>query len=85
MEKYCESCGMPMGTDNSMYGLEKDGTKSGDYCMYCYKDGDFSAKVSMMEMIEICLQPMMKANPAMSEKKARELMNQHFPTLKRWK
>jgi len=41
MEKFCQSCGMPMDQDPGKGGTNKDGTKSGMYCSYCYENGDF--------------------------------------------
>ena len=38
-QKFCQSCGMPLTDD--VLGTNADGTKNGDYCMYCYKDGQF--------------------------------------------
>ena len=80
--EFCQSCAMPM-TDASMYGTEADGGKSRDYCQYCYQDGKFTADVDMNGMIEICL-PHMVGN-GMTENKAREMMRQYLPGLKRWK
>lgn len=51
-EKYCQSCGMPMGNTEEMYGTEADGGKSKEYCKYCYENGNFVANCSMEEMIE---------------------------------
>ena len=33
--RFCQSCGMPLPDDRSLNGTESDGTKSGDYCIYC--------------------------------------------------
>lgn len=30
-------------------GTEKDGRKSDDYCMYCYKDGHFTYECTMQQ------------------------------------
>ncbi len=58
MEKihYCQSCGMPM--EESLYGTEKDGTKSPDYCSYCYQNGAFTGEMTMEQMIDFCAAPM---------------------------
>lgn len=84
-EKYCQSCGMPMGADDTMYGTEKDGGKSADYCQYCYDKGSFTAECTMQEMIDFCVKPMVEHTPGMTEASARDMMNQFFPSLKRWK
>lgn len=83
-EKYCQSCGMPMGETDEMYGTEKDGGKSADYCKYCYQNGAFTAPCSMEEMIEICVPPMVDNIPGMTPDTARDMMRKHFPMLKRW-
>ena len=83
--KYCQSCGMPMGETDELYGTEKDGTKSGDYCKYCYENGAFTANCSMQEMIEFCVKPMLENAPDMTEEQARAMMTGFFPLLKRWK
>lgn len=84
-EKYCQSCGMPMGTNDEMYGTETDGSKSNDYCKYCYVNGNFTTDATMEEMIEICVPHVANANTEMSEEQARDMMKEWFPTLKRWK
>lgn len=71
--------------DAELYGTNSDGTKNEDYCKYCYADGQFTSNISMDEMIELCVPHMVSANPGMSEEKARGMMKEFFPTLKRWK
>lgn len=85
MEKthYCQSCGMPM--EDSLYGTEKDGTKSPDYCSYCYQNGTFTGEMTMEQMIDFCAAPMAEHQPGMTEEKAKEMMRQFFPSLKRWR
>lgn len=84
-EKYCQSCGMPMGKTEEMYGTEADGNKSTDYCKYCYENGSFTSDCTMEEMIDFCIPHMTSSNSGMSEDNARNMMNEFFPTLKRWK
>lgn len=83
-ERFCQSCGMPMGDSNELYGTEADGTKSKDYCNYCYDKGTFTADCTMQEMIDFCVKPMLDNIPGMTEEGARAMMNEHFPHLKRW-
>lgn len=78
---FCQSCGMPMESAE-MKGTEKDGGKSDDYCVYCYKDGAFGNPDETMEdMIETCVPHMQGMTPD----EARKQMREFFPTLKRWK
>ena len=83
-ERYCQSCGVPMGQTDELYGTEADCTKSRDYCKYCYENGVFTAQCTMEEMIDFCVQPMLENVPGMTEAGARAMMNEHFPQLKRW-
>lgn len=84
-EKYCQSCGMPMGATEELYGTEADGSKSQIYCQYCYDKGAFTFNGTMEEMIEICVPPMVAANENMTEDKARAMMREFFPVLERWR
>ena len=72
-------------SDASLSGTNADGGKNPDYCQYCYKDGAFTADVDMNGMIEICVPHMVKAHPGMTGDKAREMMRQYLPGLKRGK
>jgi hypothetical protein len=84
-ERFCQSCGMPMGATDEMCGTKVDGSKSEDYCKYCYDNGAFTSDCSMNEMIEFCVPHMATAESGMSEADARKTMQEFFPTLKRWK
>lgn len=83
-EKYCQSCGMPMGQTDEMYGTDADGTKSKDYCAYCYQKGAFTGECTMEQMIEFCFPHVVAANAGMSEDDVRNMMKEYFPKLKRW-
>lgn len=84
-ERFCQSCGMPMGATDELYGTNQDGTRNKDYCKYCYADGAFTSEISMEEMIEFCVPHMVSSGPGMSEDDARDMMKKFFPGLKRWK
>lgn len=83
-QTFCQSCGMPMGETDALYGSEANGEKSKDFCSYCYENGAFTFHGSMEEMVEICVPHMVEGNPGMSAEQARNMMQQYFPTLKRW-
>lgn len=83
-EKYCQCCGMPMGDTDEMYGTNLDGSKSTDYCKFCFENGAFTFNGTMEEMIEICVPHVVSANSNMSEDDARKMMREWFPTLKHW-
>lgn len=83
---FCQCCAMPMDEAGELKGTEADGSKSDDYCVYCYKDGAFTAPdATMEEMIEFCVPHMVSVNEDMTEETAREMMQKYFPELKRWK
>ena len=82
--KFCQSCAMPIG-DLAECGTEKDGTKSSDYCQYCYEDGAFKGDMTMEQMIDFCVPFVSKGEPYKNEEEARTEMMKYFPTLKRWK
>ena len=84
-EPCCQSCGMPMGKLNDMYGKNADGTTNEDYCGLCYKDGLFNSDITMEEMIETCVPHVVRANPDMTLEQAYKMMRELLPNLKRWK
>lgn len=82
---FCQCCAMPLDEAGDLKGTEADGRKSDDYCIYCYKEGAFTAPdATMEEMIEFCVPHMVSGNEGMTEETAREMMRQYFPELKRW-
>ena len=82
MMRICQSCSMPMENE-AVFGTNKDGSKNSDYCIYCYKNGDFIDKVSMDEYIEMCIP--FHDQAGMTESEMRNHCETVFPTLKRWK
>ena len=83
MPKICQSCSMPMN-EESVFGTNKDGSKNSDYCIYCYKNGEFVDKVSMAEYIEMNV-PFYAQAGMQDEEEMRHHCETVFPTLKRWK
>lgn len=48
--KFCQSCSMPLSAE--LLGSEPDGSKSSDYCKFCYENGEFThPRYSLDEMI----------------------------------
>ena len=84
MDKYCQSCAMPL-VKSEQYGTNANGSTNADYCVYCFKDGVFTADMTMDEMISFCVKPMLEHNKDMTAEQAAAMMKQFFPTLKRWK
>lgn len=84
-ERFCQICGMPMGETDELYGTEKNGSKSKDYCKYCYVNGEVQFKGTMDEMIEFCAQKMVEMHADMDINQARGMMKGFLPNLKYWK
>jgi hypothetical protein len=76
---------MPMEKEQNLFGTNKEGSKNEEYCIYCYKDGEFTADISMDEMIDFCVPHMVNGNAGMKEDEAKKMMQEFFPQLKRWK
>jgi hypothetical protein len=79
--KICQSCGMPI-TSNDLLGTNKDGSLNGDYCKYCYENGEFIDNVTMEEYIDMCSKYGSQAG--MTNEEMKEYCTKLFPTLKRW-
>lgn len=64
-------------------GTEKDGSKNGEYCKYCYQNGAFTTPgMSFEEMKSIVATQMKKLNmPDSIIQKSTEML----PHLKRWR
>ncbi len=87
LPQFCQSCGMPL--TNDILGTNADGSKSFDYCMYCYRDGKFLQECTMDEMIEHCSQFVGAVNEGLEKPITKEeyigMMKTYFPQLKRWR
>jgi AraC family transcriptional regulator len=78
---------MPMRVPEH-FGTNETGGQSQEYCRFCYRDGAFTAHISMDEMIELCAGFVDQWNTPDDRTFTREdaisLMKKHFPQLKRW-
>ncbi len=80
----CQSCGMPMQKDDD-FGTNADGTKSGEYCLFCFMDGGFTDEGITMEqkidkLVEIAMSQMQ-----IPKEKARAMAEEIIPKLGRWR
>jgi len=50
-DNFCESCGMPMGNTDEMYGSNANGSKNEDYCKYCLKTVHFQVIAQWMKSL----------------------------------
>ena len=77
-----------MPLSNDALGTNADGSKSEDYCIYCYKDGTFTGDFTMDKMVEFCAQFVDEYNKNTGQNLSREeykaVLRQYYPTLKRW-
>ncbi len=83
IQTFCQSCGMPMN-DSELFGTEISGEKNDEYCRYCYDKGNFSQpNLTMEEMIDFCTSVLKE--DGMEEEKAKTMLKNTIPFLKRWK
>lgn len=77
----CQSCSMPLDKPE-LLGTEKDGSKSTEYCSYCYQNGAFTTpNTTLGEMQAMVKQQMgkMKMDDSIISMAVNSL-----PNLKRW-
>ena len=78
----CQCCGMPLPED-SMLSREPDGSFNEDYCMWCYKDGQFTYD-SRDGLLDFLLSHM--PNPDNTpEEERRVQVDGYLSQLKHWK
>jgi len=78
----CQSCSMPIEIDH-VKGSEIDGSKSNEYCMYCYENGAFKEpNMTLGQMISVVETQMEKMNLPM---KLIDASINKIPKLSRWK
>ncbi len=82
VNKFCQSCGMPIKIDPQKGGTNVDGSKNETYCSYCYQKGEFLFEGTVKEMQAFCKDKMIE-NGA-SRFKA-WLFTRSIPRLERWK
>lgn len=84
--RFCQSCGMPLTDD--ILGTNADGSKSEEFCIYCYKDGAFTGNYTMEEMADYCSMFVDEYNKNMGKQltkcEYKQQLLQWFPKLKRW-
>ena len=84
-EKICPSCAMSL-TEEKYYGTNNDGSKNEDYCIFCFKDGDFTYEITMNEMVDKGID-FLKRFGGLNDKNRegiREILNIMYSGLKRW-
>ena len=77
----CQSCAMPMDAPDK-FGTESDASPNGDYCVHCWKDGNFTYECTFEQAVENNI-PWWKSKEE-SDDVARARIMEVFPKLKRW-
>lgn len=82
MSDKCQSCGMPIKGDEDKWGTNADGSKSSDYCLYCFQQGQFTQPdMTAAEMQEFCIGKMKEMG---FPRPLGWLFTRNIPKLKRW-
>jgi hypothetical protein len=79
---FCQSCSMPLDKPE-LLGTEKDGSKSLEYCAYCYQNGAFiNPNMTLPEIKTLVKRQMekMKIDTGIIDMAVNSL-----PNLKRWR
>jgi hypothetical protein len=80
----CQSCGLKELDAPGNFGSNADGSKSEDYCVYCFKDGVFTyPDATLEEMIEFCAS-VAAEHVGISDAEALSQLSEHISKLKRW-
>ena len=79
---YCNSCAMWLTEEK--FGTLADGTKTSEYCHYCFQNGEFTTKQTFEEAVEANI-PWWLEQCDNDEEKARQKIKEVFATLNRWK
>ena len=80
---FCQSCSMPLHDGD--YGTNADGSRSEDYCHYCFQNGKFTEPgLTMAQMIDK-VTGFMVEKMKMSDRQARVITEAFIPKLKRWR
>ncbi len=78
----CQSCGIPF--TKSLSGYNRDGILSEEYCIKCFKDGEFVDHSLSMHQQEVKLLEMAKINNGITYQEAQQIIKT-LPYLNRWK
>ena len=77
----CQSCSMPID-DPELRGTEWDGTKSSEYCKYCYQEGQFTMPGLLLDEMKTHMKESMD-NHNLSYRTIQRALKL-LPHLKRW-
>jgi hypothetical protein len=81
---FCQSCSMPLNKPED-FGTDIVGYRVNDYCRHCYVNGAFTEPlITLQEMTDKCVDVMVRQG-IMPEAKARTLLMEVLPRMKRWR
>lgn len=78
----CQCCGLPFS--DKMRGTNRDHSKSLDYCLECFKDGEFTDHHLTINDMEKKLLDMARHHDEISIEEAHQTIRS-LPDLKRWR
>jgi radical SAM superfamily enzyme len=81
-KNFCQSCSMPLDKPE-LLGTEKDGSKSKEYCSYCYQNGAFTTPNTTLEEMKTMVKTQME-KMKMDTNVINMAVNS-LPGLKRWR
>jgi len=76
---------MPLSEQFDNYGTNADGSKSQEYCTFCFQKGAFTQPDLTLEGMVALSVEVMTRELGFAEPEARRLSNQVIPQLKRWR
>jgi hypothetical protein len=84
----CQSCSLPLGVDDNgpkdNFGTMEDGSKSEEYCEYCFQDGKFTEPDLNVEQMIDKVTGFFVDELDMPVQIAKELAETKIPRLNRW-
>lgn len=82
MSNICQSCAMPLKKDPHKGGTNSDGSRSVEYCSYCYANGRFTQPdFRVQDMQAFCISKMQDCG---IPKPLGWLFTRGLPKLRRW-
>jgi hypothetical protein len=83
VNKFCQSCGMPMEMDPEKGGTNADGSKTLKFCSYCFNAGSFRDNfTSSSEMVNLVKEKLREMGMGLFK---RWFYTLNIPRLERWK
>lgn len=80
---FCQSCLIPLLKEED-YGEEQGGVKNQDFCIHCYKEGDFvNPELTMEDMVEKFASFHEKMH--ITHEEAKKIALKSLPHMKRWR